>query len=156
MLYALARTDGGVSLMVTTVDQDPQDEINKWSNAEKDLIVKVIKIDKSQVPLFRRYRDAWTWNGSKVVHDMPRARNILRRDMRIVREPLLQALDRDYMRADEAGNTELKQQIAAKKQALRDVTNDPAIEAAATAEDLMNVWPDILGEPWIYKTRPRP
>ena len=34
--------------------------------------------------------------------------------------------------------------VAARKQALRDVTADPAIEAARTPEELKGVWPEVL------------
>jgi hypothetical protein len=47
------------------------------------------------------------------------------------------------MRAVESGNTELQQEIAAKKQALRDVTKT---ELPDTLEGIKNTWPEILGE----------
>ena len=56
----------------------------------------------------------------------------------------LAALDVEYQHADERGDVAEKARIAAKKQALRDVTADPAIEAAQTPEALKAVWPDIL------------
>ena len=50
----------------------------------------------------------------------------------------------DYQRADEAGDTGAKADIAKRKQALRDVTADPAIEAARTPDELRAVWPAEL------------
>lgn len=64
--------------------------------------------------------------------------------MRAARAPKLAALDIAYQRADEAGDDAEKARITALKQALRDVTSDPAIEAATTTEILKSVWPDIL------------
>ena len=88
----------------------------------------------------RVFRDAWKDDGTnKPGVDMPKAREIHRRRLRKLRAPLLEALDTDYMRADEAGDNQRKKEIAARKQALRDVTADPAIEAAQTPEELLKV-----------------
>jgi hypothetical protein len=74
--------------------------------------------------------------------NMTKARDIHRAKMRAAREPLFAALDVAYQRATETGaDTSV---IVAKKQALRDVTNDPAIEAAQTTDQLKAVWPDVL------------
>ena len=62
---------------------------------------------------------------------------------RKARTPLLAALDLEYMRADEDGNLELKKEIAAKKQALRDVTKT---DLPNTLEEIKATWPEILGE----------
>jgi len=48
------------------------------------------------------------------------------------------------MRAQEAGDTTLQQEIAAKKQSLRDVTVDPVIDAATSPDDLKAVRPSAL------------
>jgi hypothetical protein len=53
-------------------------------------------------------------------------------------------LDTAYMRADEVGDQQEKRRIATQKQALRDVTADPRIDAAATPEELKAVIPDAL------------
>lgn len=67
-----------------------------------------------------------------VTIDMTRAREIKRDHIRAEREPLLAAADAEYMRADEAGDADVKAAVAARKQALRDAPAAAAIEAAAT------------------------
>jgi len=47
------------------------------------------------------------------------------------------------MRAVESGNTALQKEIAAKKQALRDVTKT---ELPNTLEEIKATWPEILGK----------
>jgi len=74
--------------------------------------------------------------------NMSKARNIHRDAMRQARAPLFKDLDLAYMRATEAGAD--TSEIIAKKQALRDVTTDPAIDAAQTPEELKAVWSEIL------------
>lgn len=98
----------------------------------------------TDIPVDRTFRDAWTHDGKAFGHDMPKCRDIHRGRMRVARTPLLVALDVEHMRADERGDTAAKKSIAARKQALRDVTDDPAIDAAATPEALKAVWPECL------------
>lgn len=97
-----------------------------------------------EVPKDRTFRNALKDESGKLKHHMPTARNIWRDKMRQARANRLSALDTEYMRADEIGNAQSKKDIAAKKQALRDVTTLPEIEAAKTPEELKAVWPSIL------------
>lgn len=68
--------------------------------------------------------------------DMTRARNIKRDQIRAARAPMLAALDVEWMRASERGDTAAMTDIAARKQVLRDATADPRIEAAQTPDEL--------------------
>lgn len=101
-------------------------------------------VEESQIPSDRTFRDAWTAGAGKVDHDMAKCREIHRNRLRWARTPLLAALDIEYQRADENGDGVAKAVIAAKKQALRDVTKDPAIEEAKTPEALAAVVPAAL------------
>lgn len=83
------------------------------------------------------FRDAWEDKGNnKPDVNMPKAREIHKEKLRRLRASLLEDLDNQYMRADEAGDTQKKKEIADQKQILRDITDNPAIEAAQTTEDL--------------------
>lgn len=88
------------------------------------------------------FRRAWRKKGMTFGVDMPMAREIWRNKMRQTRAPLLSDLDVQFMRAVEKSRSTKK--IAARKQLLRDVTADPAIEAAQTPEELRAVWPPAL------------
>jgi hypothetical protein len=107
----------------------------------------------------RYFRNAWkdAPGRTKPDVDMPKAREIHRTRLRRMRTPLLEALDVEYARAEEEGlaattpehnvivvNLKKKQAIIARKQALRDITADPAIEAAQTPEELKAVIPEVL------------
>ncbi len=98
----------------------------------------------TEIPTDRTFRRAWRDGGDKIDVDMPTAREVWRDRMRAAREPKLASLDVEYQRADEGGDAKAKKDVAAAKQALRDVTADPAIEAARTPEELKAVWPAIL------------
>jgi len=78
--------------------------------------------------------------------DMTKAREIKRDQLRAERRPLLEQLDVEFMRAQEQGDQAKTDEIAARKQALRDVTADPAIDAATTPDELKAVRPAILDE----------
>lgn len=68
--------------------------------------------------------------------DMAKAPNIWRDKLRADRQPILDRLDVEYQRADEAGDTVWKSDVASRKQALRDAPQDPRIDSAATPEEL--------------------
>jgi fibronectin type 3 domain-containing protein len=78
--------------------------------------------------------------------DMTKAREIKRDQLRAERRPLLEQLDVEFMRAQEQGDQTKADEIAAKKQALRDVTADPAIDAATTPDELKAATPAALQE----------
>lgn len=95
----------------------------------------------------RAFRDAWKLDDQDAVAvDMEKAREIHRDRMRFARKPLLTALDVEYTKADEVRDQAAKDAIAAQRQALRDVTDDPTVDAAATPAELRAAWPaDKLG-----------
>lgn len=94
----------------------------------------------------RYFRGAWKHapGRGKPDVDMPKAREIHRTRLRRMRAPLLEQLDNEYLRADEHGDQPAKRDISFKKQALRDVTADPRIEAAQTPDELKAVIPEAL------------
>ena len=156
-LVAIARPDGGVAIMQFVTCEYDKAGKPRWTRAATDEAIDA-EIARSRIPMVswrritrddipgdRYFRGAWSMNGGgKVEVDMPRARDIQRDKMRRARAPLLAALDVNYQRADERGDAAAKQAITAQKQALRDVTADPAIEAAQTPDDLKAVWPASL------------
>jgi hypothetical protein len=74
-----------------------------------------------------------------IVIDVEKARLIKADRLRAQRKPLLEKLDVDYIRATEAGNTELIAEIVAKKQALRDLTTSEELLSANTVEQLKQI-----------------
>lgn len=92
----------------------------------------------------RLFREAWTTDGDVIEIDMVQARAIHRDRLRTERNPRLTALDAEWFRAAEDGDATKQADVAASKQALRDVTDDPRIDAAATAEALAALTLDAL------------
>ena len=77
--------------------------------------------------------------GAKI--NISKAKEIWKDRFRQARKPILEKLDVEYMRALEAGDTQKQQEIATKKQALRDITNT---SLPNDLEDIKNTWPDVL------------
>lgn len=119
---------------------DAEIEQRAWDRLPADAINPLF-VDEGAIPSDRTFRNAWK---ADLTVDMPVAREIHRDRLRAMRAPLMASLDTEYMRADELGDTTEKQRIAARKQALRDVTADPAIEAAGTPEALKAAIPAAL------------
>lgn len=98
-----------------------------------------VRVD--QILTDRTYRNAWASTSGKdgITHDMPKARELHREILRRARAPMLEALDVEYLRAQETGDPAKVAAVALRKQTLRDVTKLPAIEAAQTVEELKRI-----------------
>lgn len=73
--------------------------------------------------------------------DMAKAVEIQRDRIRAAREPLLAALDVEFIRAVERNDQAQQARVSAEKQRLRDLTNAPRLTAVQTPDELMNVLP---------------
>ncbi len=102
---------------------------------------EVLDASSVTVPAFRDFRGAWVHRDG-IETDMDEARDIQKNVIRADRAPMLEALDVDTMKALESGSD--VSGIAAQKQALRDITDDPRIAAAATPEELKALTLDAL------------
>jgi hypothetical protein len=154
MRFAYTRPDGGVNI----VNAAPKERLELVLGALTDDEYRAHVVERSipadaldlhELPedwappdVDRTFRDAWRKNGVAFSVDMAHARDIHRNKMRRARAPLLEGLDVEAMRALEQGKPTTD--IVIRKQALRDVTADPAIEAAQTPEKLKAVWPAFL------------
>lgn len=88
----------------------------------------------------RTFRDAWVDTDGRVGHDIEKAKEIRRDQLRVMRTPQLDELDREYNRAVglKLGQAELEK-IEAARQVLRDAPADPRIDAAVSIDDLKAV-----------------
>lgn len=93
--------------------------------------------------------------------NVDKAKEIQKDQMRVARKPLLEKLDVDYIVALERGDTAKVAEVAAEKQALRDVTqlvNEAEISSTDVFEatvELKQVWDEtLLGENPLTKVTP--
>jgi hypothetical protein len=136
-----------------TIEFEPiETTIAGWPQHDREAIVSIYALGRDwrkHVPQDRTFRNAWCCDGAEARVDMPKARELWRDRMRKARAPLLAQLDVEYQRADEQGDLVGKRDVVARKQALRDVTADLAIETADHPEALKQCWPACLGDhPW--------
>ena len=118
---------------------------------EPELCLECVVIDETELPLENAdrgskvvtdFRDAWVWDGSKIVHDLPKARAIHMDRIRAVRNEELTKRDITFLRAVEAGDTDAQATIAAEKQTLRDTPQTFDITSnITTLPQLRDAWP---------------
>lgn len=147
--FLLKNADGSVQVMHLVQQKDglyssPEVEIAKWTSQKRAEVQSWREVKLEHLPKDRTFRNAWcdVTPTPTVDIDMPKARNIQRERLRALREPKLVALDVEMSRA--FNDPAQQKSIEARRQALRDVTKDPAIERAETPEALAAVVPEAL------------
>ena len=150
-----SNSDGTLSFIVPCLN-----EINPTTGqpftiqeiADKDLpagISTYSVVEDSVIPTDIDFRDAWVGvgigtTGGTISHDMTKAKEIHKTNIRKARIPKLAELDIEYQRATEtSANTS---DIVAKKQALRDAPAASGISTASNTAELKAQWDTtILG-----------
>lgn len=129
-------TDSGVAVLI------PTGELPLEKVIEKDVPTQDYKIMPMENLPDTYFRAAWRYDAeSGVLVDIPTAQEVQRNKWRAIRDPKLTALDLAFMRAVETGDAEKQAEIAAQKQALRDVT---LTELPNDLEAIKSTLPDIL------------
>lgn len=152
------RDDGGVDIISrTAIYPDAAAEkagYEAWATEEfgADAAWTIVSIEDlaahRQQNGGRYFRAAWYYVVGGEAHtgslglDITRARAILREHIREVRKPLLEALDVEFIRAQENGDSTTD--IVSRKQVLRDLPQDAAIDSATTATELLATWTETL------------
>lgn len=77
--------------------------------------------------------------------NLEKAKEIWLNAYRKARTPLLEELDKKFMRAFEMGDTELIESIKIQKQQLRDITLTD-LSSIQHPDELREIWPEILGQ----------
>lgn len=93
-------------------------------------------IGEEEIPERTEYRNALQDSGKVIAYDMVKARELHRDRLRVERAPLLAGLDVEQLRAIAAEDKAAIADVESRKQALRDITKDPAIDAAQTIDEL--------------------
>lgn len=139
--YAIQMTDGSVAIMQTIGEVTPEECITKWHSDSQAKVVSYRLIDSAVIPSDRTYRNAWTLVGKKIEHDMSKARALHLDYVRRWRAPKLAALDIEFTRALEAGDTMRIMEIAKEKKSLRDLPVTLGVEKAQTVDELKVLLP---------------
>lgn len=101
-------------------------------------------IDGEQTLPLKYIRKAWKINNDgEIYFDRLEAENVKKDQFRFLREPLLEKLDVQFMKAIEFGATSSLSEISSKKQILRDITNID-LSSYDTPEKLHSFIPEVL------------
>ena len=145
------RADGGLSVVHPVINTHPvPEDITEQQALERAfarLPAEAIDpqiVDESAIPSDRTFRAAWKAVGKSIEHDMDKCREIHKTKLRELRSPKFEPIERAQRTALVNGDTATARTLEANLQALRDVTNHPAIAAAVTPEELKAVIPDAL------------
>jgi len=122
----------------------------KWQGTLEELAIKDVRsnvewyiIEESQLPLDETFREAWVIEDGSITADITKAKEVWLNKFRKARNPILAALDIDFIKAVESGNISLQNEIASKKQILRDIT---LINLPNITEEIKAIWPEVLGQ----------
>jgi len=130
-------------------DENVIEEIARMSSGAGPQPSRYRRIAQADIPQDRTYRNAWKDDGQAIVHDMAKAREIHRDRLRQMRVQLFEVNDIALADALAERDEPKRLEAIAQRNALRDVTKAPAIDAAQTVEDLKAAIPDVLMVPGI-------
>ena len=104
------------------------------------------RIDPTDIPVTRDFRNCWRSNGAKIAVDMPLARDEHMANIRRARDAMLAKKDGEWVKEFSRGNQAMVDAIEAERQKLRDVpqTIDAGVRDATTPEALKAMWPADL------------
>lgn len=142
-----SRSDGGISIVSPCLNlNDPEGfteadaERRAWDKLPADAI-SPRWAGADELLTDRTFRNAWK---SDLTVDMTKARDIHKDRLRAIRAPLFVTNDLAIQDALVSGDAQALAAAKAKRDALRDVTADPAIGSAKTPDELKAVLPAAL------------
>lgn len=152
MRILYTRADGGVSIATSKPKADVERGFRELTDEEYIALVwersvpkdatSAFEIDDNYVLPDREFRNAWVQDGKTVIHDLEKAREIQLDRIRLAREPKLIELDKEFMMALEKGLP--TEEVATKKQILRDITEPLKVLELSSIEDVKAAFPEIL------------
>lgn len=139
--------DRGVNWSKDGSDKEIQEQIDTLLHADNPYypynqkVTSWTRIKGEDLPIDRTFRHAWRHDGKKFTHDMKKVREIHVERQRIARIPLLEQLDREWMKAMGQGNKVEADRIELERQKLRDLptTIQPELEKAKTPEEVRKI-----------------
>lgn len=148
------RPDGGLSICAPCISRDDPPEMTEGQALDRALQKDIPEgasnlqiLDRSGMPSDAAFRNAWELTDGQIVVSMPKARTIHMDCIRKARNKELDRLDKEWMRAQGQGNSNLSQQVESQKQALRDLPQSVDLSQFTTPEALLSFWPEGLPLP---------
>lgn len=112
------------------------EEFAEWL-AKKLNIEEYHIVERSTMGMDNYWRKAWEHDEKgSVIIDHGKAVEIQKNNLRFLRAPILDSLDKEQMTAISRGDKNLTEEIEKRKQNLRDLPDHPDIKTAVSLEDL--------------------
>lgn len=102
---------------------------------------------EAELPVYDEYRNALTFDGAKVCHDMIKAREICLKSVRRIRDKKMEALDKDEFKFISMNDATNLLAVRSKKQTLRDIPQNIQINVNG-ATDTNGLKSVIAGIVW--------
>lgn len=152
IMYTRAN-DGGVSILTPTAKENIERDLGvSLSDIEYENIIRSsipadaltpVDIEEDIIPKEEEmFYKAWKQNNDKIDIDLNIAKDIQLDRMRKERDPLLAALDVEYVKADEQEDVTRKDEIKTEKQRLRDITEPLKAMVPESLDDIKNAYPE--------------
>lgn len=141
---AYTQEDGTVAIVIPTpefISNGGDFDALVSSSVPKDASREVVDID--DIPTDRYFRNAWRLNNGIEI-DIDKARAIHLNNLREIRNKKLESFDVPFQRALESKDVPKQDEIAAQKQALRDMPKSVDLSVLSAPESLKAFMPDIL------------
>lgn len=149
--FAYINKNGQLCLVIPALKEDLEKVLGPLSDEQYEAHIIERSIPKgtsfsqimdADIPTSREFRDAWQLENGTITYDLEKARNIQLDKIRAARVPKLVKLDEEFMRALEKGT--LPEELVAKKQVLRDITEPLKVMVLKSIEDVEGAFPDEL------------
>ena len=124
---------------ILTSDTDPKqhaEELQSRGNVPSSFVMLALNVTWAEQGW---PHECYGWDGKEVVVDLECAKDFIRSQVRIEREPLLRELDAKWMIASEDGDEDSKKECIEAKRILRSATEHPLIAQANNLATLRNV-----------------
>jgi hypothetical protein len=157
-IFIRRRSDGGVLIMTfqtyvldylainpELLEEVVEAELDKWPVEMRADVASWQAIPDEALLADTTFQDAWVVTPEHMISvDMPKARDIHRDRLRLMRAPKFEPLERAQRSSLSRGDTATAAVVEERLQALRDVTDDPAIDLAQTPDELKQAIPPAL------------
>jgi hypothetical protein len=135
MSYIIYPEDNQVAVIIPSVGITKEELLEVVPTSTYKIIENIDFLDRAFFNAYEFDQEL----GAKI--NISKAKEIWKDKFRVARRSILEKLDVEYMRALESGDPQKQQEIAAKKQELRDITNT---SLPNSLEDIKNTWPNVL------------
>ena len=130
-IIAINRDDGGCSVMRILDDGADIDMlIKKYEVATVITAVSWAQITEADIPADRTFRNAWTTQAGKILHDIPKCKSIAHDGRRIARAKELAPLDIEATIPGKTAQAEAARQVIRDKYAAIQISIDSATDVS--------------------------